>query len=227
MHTVFEDRRAAGKRLAEALIYYRRDPSVVVLGLPRGGIPVAYEVACALDAPLDVFVVRKLGMPGHEEYAVGALASGDVRVWNPDALRRIEADSPSMLAVIERERAELKRRERLYRGDRPATTLRGRAAIVVDDGLATGSTMRAAVLALRKHRPKEIIVAVPVASAEACQALAESADRVLCLETPQEFRAVGEWYAHFEQTEDAEVEELLGNNRLPPTSRRRTVELHR
>jgi predicted phosphoribosyltransferase len=186
---------------------------VVVLGLPRGGLPVAFEVAQALQAPLDVFMVRKLGVPGHEELALGAIASGGIRVLNPDVLAAIDISSDEVEAVAARELQELERRERSYRGDRPALDLAGRLAIVVDDGLATGATMRAAAQALRERDVSRIVVAVPVAPAQTCQALRQDADEVVCAVTPEPFTAVGRWYRDFAPVDDDEVRAFLGHPR--------------
>jgi predicted phosphoribosyltransferase len=204
----FLDRRDAGRQLAVKLSRYARDPSVLVLGLPRGGVPVAYEVAQALDAPLDVFVVRKLGVPGHRELAMGAIASGGVRVLNPDVIDAARISPPEVEAVAVRELLELERQQRTYRGDAPLPELAGRIIIVVDDGLATGSTMRAAVRALGHGGPKRIVIAVPVAASETARSLREEAD-VVCLSTPADFQAVSMWYQDFSQTSDDEVRSLL------------------
>jgi len=204
----FIDRRHAGRLLAQELARYRDDPAVVVLALPRGGVPVAFEVATALHAPLDVFIVRKLGLPGHEEFAMGAIASGGVMVMNPD-VAGFHVPQTAVDAVAARERAELDRREQLYRGDRAPLELRNRIVILVDDGLATGSTMLAAVRSVRLQNPGSVVVAVPVASPEAVQALRSEADDVVCLATPDPFRAVGLWYRDFGQTSDDEVRQLL------------------
>jgi predicted phosphoribosyltransferase len=206
----FGDRRDAGRRLAEQLSAYANRSDVTVLALPRGGVPVGYEVARALDAPLDVFVVRKLGVPGHDEVAMGAIATGGVRVLNDDLIAQLAIPADVIDAVAERERAELMRRERLYRGGRPYPDVRGRSVILVDDGLATGATMMAAIEALRKLEPARIAVAVPIASREACEEMRRQADEVVCARTPEPFRAVGRWYEDFSQTSDAEVRELLG-----------------
>jgi putative phosphoribosyl transferase len=211
----FRDRREAGRRLAELLRAYEHDESVIVLGLPRGGVPVAYEVAEALDAPLDVFVVRKLGVPGHEEYAMGAIASGGIRVLNHDAIRELHLPLEAVTAVERAERVELERRDRLYRGDRPAPVLRDRTVILVDDGLATGSTMLAAVAAVRTQDPRRVIVAAPVASREACDALGHRADACLCTANPDPFYGVGLWYLDFTQTSDDEVRHLLAARAAP------------
>jgi putative phosphoribosyl transferase len=203
----FKDRTHAGRVLADKLKHYRDNPDVVVLALPRGGVPVAFEVAQTLHAPLDVFIVRKLGVPGHEEYAMGAIATGGVRVLNPDLAGMIP--SSVVDAVAAREQQELERRERLYRGDRPPVQIAGRIVILVDDGLATGSTMRAAVTAIRKQNPQRIVVAVPVAAPETCDEFRAEVDEVICASTPEPFRAVGLWYDNFDQTSDEEVHALL------------------
>lgn len=205
------DRRQAGRVLAERLEHLRERPDLIVLALPRGGVAVGFEVAHALNAPLDIFVVRKLGFPGHEEYAMGAIASGGVKVMNP--MPGISVSPEDVEAVVQREQDELTRRELLYRGDRPAISLRGRTVVVVDDGLATGSTMRAAVLAIRKQRPAHIVVAVPVGAEETCAMLRSDADEVVCAATPRPFRAVGLWYQNFPQSTDDEVHELLDEAR--------------
>lgn len=203
----FRDRRHAGQVLARKLQAYRDRPGLLVLGLPRGGMAVAFEVAQALHSPLDVFVVRKLGLPGHEEYAMGAIASGGVQVMNPQVA--MSASDPAVTAVVEREQQELQRRERLYRGDRPAPVLAGRVVIVVDDGLATGSTMRAAVRAIRLQQPQHLCVAVPVGTRETCEQLRADADEVICAAMPTPFRAVGQCYDDFPQASDDEVCALL------------------
>ena len=203
----FRDRRHAGRVLARKLDHYRGRSGLLVLALPRGGVAVAFEVAHALQAPLDVFVVRKLGFPGHEEYAMGAIASGGVRVMNP--MPGMEVSSEALARVVAREQDELVRREQLYRNNRPAVALRGRDVIVVDDGLATGSTMRAALLAIRQQHPSHLTVAVPVGAAETCEQLRADADEVVCAATPSPFRAVGLWYQDFPQASDEEVRTLL------------------
>jgi len=209
----FHDRRDAGRKLANALRDYAGRDDVVVLALPRGGIPVGYEVAQSLGAPLDVFVVRKLGVPGHEELAVGAVASGGARVLNEDVVRMYRVTSAQLAEVTEAESAELARRERRYRGDRPFPDLRGKTVILVDDGLATGATMRAGVEALRHEGPSRIVVAVPVAAMQTCDQFRAIADDVVCVATPEPFYAVGLWYEDFAQTTDEEVDDLLGRAR--------------
>jgi putative phosphoribosyl transferase len=209
--TRFRDRRQAGRVLAEQLEHLRGRPGLLVLALPRGGVAVAFEVAHALQAPLDVFVVRKLGFPGHEEFAMGAIASGGVRVMNP--LPGMNVPPQAIAAVVAREQDELLRRELLYRGERPAVSIRGRTVIVVDDGLATGSTMRAAVTAIRQQHPAHLVVAVPVGAQETCRQLRSEADEVVCAATPSPFRAVGLWYENFPQAGDDEVHELLDEAR--------------
>lgn len=206
---LFQDRRDAGRQLAAALPDYTGRPDVIVLALPRGGVPVAYEVAKSLGAPLDVFLVRKIGVPGHEELAMGAIASGGVRVVNEDVVRELGIPKSLFDAVAADELLELQRRERAYRDDRPAPDVRGKTVILVDDGLATGSSMRAAVAALRRLDPAKIVVAVPVAASEVCTEFQDVADDVVCAQTPPSFRAVGLWYDDFSQTSDEEVRELL------------------
>lgn len=195
--------------MAAQLSRYAGDPNTLVLGLPRGGLPVAYQVARALRAPLDVFVVRKLGVPGHRELAMGAIASGGVRVLNQEVLDALTIPASMIDAVAAREQQELERQQRAYRGDVPFPELAGRTVIVVDDGLATGSTMRAAVRALRQSHPARIVVAAPVAAAETCRALATEADEVVCVNAPESFHAVSMWYDEFSQTTDEEVRYLL------------------
>jgi predicted phosphoribosyltransferase len=207
MVTPFRDRHQAGRVLAEHLEHYRGQPDLLVLALPRGGVAVGFEVAHALQAPLDVFVVRKLGFPGHEEYAMGAIASGGVRVMNPMPGATVSARAVE--AVVAREQVELMRREQLYRGNRPPVSIRGRTVIVVDDGLATGSTMRAAVLAIRQQQPTRLVVGVPVGAEDTCEQLRTEADEVVCCATPYPFRAVGLWYREFPQATDEEVHNLL------------------
>jgi erythromycin esterase-like protein/predicted phosphoribosyltransferase len=214
---LFRDRREAGRLLAEKLAAYANRPDVLVLALPRGGVPVAYEVARGLGAPLDVFVVRKLGVPGYEELAMGAIATGGVRVLNDQLVERLGIGEQAIEAIAARERQELERRERLYRGDRPPPDVRGRTVILVDDGLATGATMHAAIEALRQQNPARIVVAVPTASPEACEEMKEKADDVICAITPEPFHAVGRWYQDFSQTADEEVGILLARQGTPQT----------
>jgi len=203
----YRDRTEAGQVLARQLESYRGAPGLIVLGLPRGGVPVAAEVARHLSAPLDVFIVRKLGHPLHGEYAIGAIASGGVRVLKDVPV--LPVPGRSLEAIEARERQELARREALYRGSRPPLRVDGATVLVVDDGLATGATMEAAVQALRQLRPAHLCVAVPVGSIEACEALQAMADRVVCPARPEHFRAVSLWYRHFPQTGDEEVQQLL------------------
>jgi putative phosphoribosyl transferase len=205
----FRDRSEAGQVLAQELAAYARREDVIVLALPRGGVPVAFEVARSLQAPLDVFVVRKLGVPGHEELAMGAIASGGVLVLEPSVIEDLVIPPDVVEDVAAREEQERLRREREYRDDRPEPDVRGRTIILVDDGLATGSTMRAAVAALRKFRPARIVVAVPVAAPSPCSDLAPEVDEIVCARTPETFRSVGWWYLDFSQTTDEEVRELL------------------
>ncbi len=209
MERVFRNRREAGQVLASLLAGYRGRPGVVVLGLPRGGVPVAYEIATALHAPLDVMVVRKLGVPGHEELAMGAIASGGVQVINEEVVRHLGLTPGIMASVAAIEQQELARREQAYRGKRPPVTIEGRTVILVDDGLATGSTMRAAVAALRRRHPTRVVVAIPTAAPEPCEELKQEVDEIVCAMTPTPFYGVGEWYEEFDQTSDEEVRDLL------------------
>ena len=209
MNDGFADRMDAGRQLARALDAYRDDPRVTVLGLPRGGVPVAAEVAQALNAPLDVFVVRKLGVPGHEELAMGAVASGGVRVLNAEIVRAAGVDDAVISSVTDRERAAVAAREDAFRSGRRPLDLGGRKVIVVDDGLATGATMRAAVQAIRQLDPVRIVVGVPVGAPETCSVLSREADEVVCLVRPERFYAVGTWYDDFSPTSDDEVRDLL------------------
>jgi putative phosphoribosyl transferase len=205
----FPDRREAGRRLADRLSAYAGRDDIVVLALPRGGVPVAYEVARALGAPLDVLLVRKLGAPGHPEFAVGAIAAGGVRVLSHDAIAALGI-SPQMLEhLAERERIELERRDQVYHGNRQRVPVRGKTVVVIDDGLATGSTMEAAVAAVRQQGAARVIVAAPVGARDTCRRLRDLADDVVCLETPEPFDAVGLWYHVFDQTTDDEVVALL------------------
>jgi len=209
----FRDRAHAGRFLAERLRQYANRRDVLVLALPRGGVPVAYEVAKALHVPMDIFLVRKLGVPGHEELAMGAVASGGVRVINEDVVRSLGIPGAAIDRVAEKELTELSRREQAYRGNRPEPEIRGRTAILVDDGLATGSTMRAAAQALAMKEPAKIVVAVPIASPDTCEALSHEVDEIVCAVTPEPFYAVGLWYDDFDQTTDDDVRALLAESR--------------
>lgn len=208
----FENRRQAGIALARSLSRYAHRPDVAVLALPRGGVPVGHEVAHALAAPLDVFVVRKLGVPGHRELAMGALASGGVRVLNQPVIRACRVSLAAIEQVAAEERQELGRREQAYRGARPPIDVKGKVVILVDDGLATGSTMKAAVQAARLLSPARVVVAVPVGAAETCHDLAEIADEIVCLSTPASFEAVSQCYLDFRETSDDEVRALLADS---------------
>ncbi len=206
----FKNRREAGKHLGDLLKEdYGNQEDVLVLGLPRGGVPVAYEVANTLDAPLDVFVVRKLGVPGHEELAMGALASGGIRLLNQQVVSLAQISKQEIDQVTRRESAELRRREQSYRDNRPEPEISGKTVILVDDGLATGASMRSAVVALRQLDPSQIIVAVPAAPPQTCAEFKDYVDRIICAITPAEFGGVGRWYHDFSQTTDEEVRELL------------------
>jgi putative phosphoribosyl transferase len=206
---LFRDRFQAGRVLAQKLARYAGRPDVLVLGLPRGGVPVAFAVAEALGVPLDDFLVRKLGLPGQEELAIGAIASGGIRVLNEELVDALGIPLEEIDAIAGEEQRELERRERLYRDDRPPPDVRGRTVILVDDGLATGSSMRAAVAALRQQQPARIVVAVPVGAPDTCAELRAETDEVVCARTPEPFHAVGLWYDDFSQTTDAEVHDLL------------------
>lgn len=209
MVTTFPDRTSAGRQLAERLTHYAGRPDVLVLALPRGGVPVGYEVARALDAPLDVLVVRKLGVPRHEELAMGAVASGGIRVLNQEVIDALEIPDEVIEHVAEREVREVSRRERAFRGDRPKLDVHRRIVILVDDGIATGSTMRAAVAGLRKLGPERIVVAVPTAAPATYDEFERLADECVCVITPEPFYSVGLWYDDFAQTSDEEVRDLL------------------
>lgn len=210
---LFRDRADAGEQLSRELAGYSGRKDVVVLALPRGGVPVAYEVARALHVPLDVFLVRKLGLPGQEELAMGAISSGGVRVLNEDVIGLLGIPNDVIENVTAKEQRELERRARSYRGDRPAPDVEGRTVILIDDGLATGSTIRAAVAALRRKHPARIVVAVPVGAPEICAELQNEADEIICVETPEPFYGVGAWYEDFSQTTDEEVRDLLQRSR--------------
>ena len=210
---MFQDRYDAGRQLAKRLAHYAHRDDVIVLALPRGGVPVGYEVARELGVPLDVFLVRKLGVPGYEELAMGAIGSGGVRVLNDEAIAELSIPDEIIADATARETKELSRRERLYRGNRPPPAVRGQTVILVDDGLATGSTMRAAVLALRQLAAARLVVAVPIGAPATCQELQSEADEVICAVEPAQFRAVGLWYEDFDQTTDDEVRDLLAPGR--------------
>jgi putative phosphoribosyl transferase len=212
----FAHRREAGRALARALEHLRSRTHLLVLALPRGGVPVAAEVARALRTALDVLLVRKLGVPGHEELAMGALAYGGIRVLNEEVVRTMGLTEETIGAATARESLELERRERLYRGGRPHLALQGRCVVLVDDGLATGSTMEAGIRAVRQHSPARIVVAVPVAPVDTVRRLEGLADEVVCLATPAPFFAIGQWYRDFSQVSDAEVQALLAEHGTPP-----------
>ena len=214
----FRDRTQAGQLLATKLTAYANRPDVLVLALPRGGVPVAFEVARALHAPLDVIIVRKLGVPGAEELAMGAIASGGVRVLNDDVVQVLAIPEEVINTVAARAQHEVERRARLYRGERPASDVRGRSVILVDDGMATGATMRAAVAAVRQQQPARIVIAVPAAASATCEECAAEADEVVCVSRPEVFFAVGFWYERFSQTTDEEVHVTCSNT--PRTSHR-------
>ena len=211
MFHLYKNRREAGRKLAGALAEYASQDDVIILALPRGGVPVAYEIAGILNAPLDVLLVRKLGVPGHEEFAMGAIAWGKVQIINQDTVQRLGISQEAIQQVIDKEDQELHRRNQLYRNDQPLPQIKGNRVVVVDDGLATGATMKAAVSALRQMGANGIIVAVPVASSDSCRELEEIADKVICLHTPEPFYGVGQWYRDFSQTTDQEVENLLSH----------------
>jgi predicted phosphoribosyltransferase len=209
----FHDRTEAGRELARLLAAYRDRPDVLVLALPRGGVPVAFEVAQVLNLPLDVFLVRKLGLPGHEELAMGAIASGGVLVLNDDVVRGLDIPEELIEQVAIRERQELRRREESYRGERPPLDISNRTIILIDDGVATGSSLRAAIAALRRSRPAKIIVAVPVGAPDTCAELNQIADAAICAQMPEPFGGVGRWYDEFGQISDEEVRTLLARAR--------------
>jgi predicted phosphoribosyltransferase len=218
---LFPDRRAAGRALARGLGAYADRTDVIILALPRGGVPVGYELARALSAPLDVFLVRKLGVPGHEELGFGALASGGVRTLNDEVVRGLDIDEATIERVTAKEARELERRDRAYRGDRARPQVAGRVVILVDDGLATGSSMRVAIEAIRGQQPDRIVVAVPVAPPEACREIRDQVDEIVCLMTPEPLTAIGLWYEDFTPTSDDEVREILtaGQRQTAPTAR--------
>lgn len=216
---IYSDRSEAGKVLASKLLRYKDRPDVLVLALPRGGVPVAYEVAKALNAPLDIFLVRKLGVPGHEELAMGAIATGGVRVLNDDTVEYLEIPDSVIDSITAKELQELTRRELAYRGNRPEPDVKGTTVILVDDGLATGSTIRAAAQALRQQAPKKIVVAVPVSARQTCDEYRIGVDEIVCAVTPEPFLGVGRWYDDFSQTSDEEVHELLARARDAETWR--------
>lgn len=205
----FSDRRCAGIILARYLYNYANQSNVIVLALPRGGVPVGYEIALALSVPLDIFIVRKLGIPGHEEVAMGAIASGDIVIFNETLINNLQLDQSSIDSILQSEQQELIRRERLYRGNRSFPVLSGKTVILVDDGMATGASMQAAVAALRKHEPASIIIAIPVAARQTCDEIAKLVDRMVCPMKPINFYAVGLWYENFSQVTDDEVMTLL------------------
>ena len=215
---IFRDRLDAGKKLASRLTAYANRPDVLVLGLPRGGVPVGYEVARALNAPLDVFVVRKLGVPGQEELAMGAIATGGMVILNDVVIQGLAVPEKIIYGVIAMEEQELERRERLYRGDRPSPNIPGRVVILVDDGLATGSTMKAAVAAISELQPQKVVVAVPVGAASTCREFQIIADEIVCAATPDNFYAVGLWYEDFTPTTDEEVHDLLARANTQDTA---------
>jgi putative phosphoribosyl transferase len=211
MSTQYQNRFEAGRFLGSKLMHHANKPDLIVLALPRGGVPVGYEVAQALNAPLDVFLVRKLGVPIYEELAMGAIASGGIRVLNPGVISRMGISERMVDAAAAEQQRELERRERQYRGDRAATEISGRTVILVDDGLATGATMRAAIRALRQLKPSWITVAVPIGAPDTCREMQQEANEVVCAKTPESFFSVGEWYEDFSQTTDGEVCELLNH----------------
>lgn len=212
---LFRDRTDAGQLLALRLARYASRSDTVVLGLPRGGVPVAFEVAKALEVPLDIFMVRKLGVPGQEELAMGATATGRIRVLNENIIRELGISEETIEAVAAKEEQELERREQLYRGGSAPSRFTGKTVILVDDGLATGSTMRAAVLALKSQEPACLVVAVPVAAISSCEEFKNDVDEIVCATTPEPFYSVGEWYDQFSQTSDEEVQELLRRSQQP------------
>lgn len=205
----FKNREDAGRKLANKLLKYTHRNDVIILALPRGGVPVAYEVAKKLKVPMDVFLVRKLGVPGQEELAMGAIASGGVEVLNKDIVQSIGISRNTIDKVAEKEHKELERREKYYRGDRPKPEIKGKHVMLIDDGLATGASMRSAVRAVRSWNPAEVIVAVPTSAPDTCELFEYEADKIICLSTPEPFYGVGAWYEDFSQTTDEEVSDLL------------------
>ncbi|MGJ3239562.1 MAG: phosphoribosyltransferase [Anaerolineae bacterium] len=205
----YQNRQHAGRGLAKVLAEYDNQPDTIILALPRGGVPVATEIAQALNLPLDIFVVRKLGTPGHEEMAMGAIASGGVRILSKDLIKALDISQSEIETVTEREYQELQRRETAYRDGRTMPELNNKTVILVDDGTATGSSMKAAIQGLRQHNPMKIVVALPVGSQEACKEIGQMVDELTCLMTPSNFRGVGAWYDKFDQTSDDEVRHLL------------------
>lgn len=209
---LFRDRADAGRFLAGHLSSYANHPDGIVLALPRGGVPVAFEVAKALHLPLDIFLVRKLAMPGHEELAMGAIASGGAQVLNPEILQNHQISEETIAQIVAQEQQELERQERFYRNDRPSLEVRGKTVILVDDGLASGMTMRVAVSVLQQKQPQQIVVAVPIASPETCAGFNSQADETVCARTPRPFVNIGTWYNNFSKTSDAEVQALLNRS---------------
>lgn len=207
--TPFKNRRDAGRKLAQMLSAYMRGQNILILALPRGGVPVAYEVALALSVPLDILIVRKVGLPGQEELAIGAIASGGIRVLNRDIIRMLSVPEEVVNFVVKREIEELQRQERIFRGDRPPPEVHELTVLLIDDGLATGASMRAAVAGVRTRHPARIVVAVPVAAFETCDALRSEVDEVVCVMTPEPFYGVSRWYDDFSQVSDEEVRALL------------------
>lgn len=211
---IFRDRRDAGKQLGKALMQFAEQPDLTVLGLPRGGVPVAYEIARTLNASLDVFVVRKLGVPTHEELAMGAIASGGTLIINRNIVDAFGIDESRLKQVVQRELIELTRREKAYRGEREPLVVKGHRVILVDDGLATGASMRAAIAALKKLRPARLIVAVPTGPRDVCRQIGGEVDEIVCMTQPEPYDSVGAWYSDFSQTDDEEVRELLSSAQI-------------